>query len=348
MTGGAGFIGSALIDYLVLEAGAEVLSIDKITYAGNIENMAGVEGHPNFQFLKADICDPTAMNQAFESFGPDHIYHLAAESHVDRSISDPGAFIDSNVRGTFTLLDAAKRHWDGFSVATRTSRRFIHVSTDEVYGSIEAGTLADEKAAINPSSPYAASKAGSDSLVQAWAKTYRLPTLIARCCNNYGPRQFPEKLIPRMILKALRGETLPVYKDGSNIRDWIHVYDHVHALYKIAARGRVGQVYNVGGRNTHRNIDVVALICRILDRLAPRSSPYFDLVKFVADRPGHDNRYAINPEKLETETGWTAHQHFDAGIEQTIGWYLANTDWWRSKITAEPDSSELTDADLVQ
>ena len=329
VTGGAGFIGSALVRHLVLEVGAEVLTFDKLTYAGNLANLAAVEGRANHRFVKGDICDRSAVDDVVRSFSPDRIYHLAAESHVDRSIDGARDFIETNVLGTFTLLESALGHWNGLSGAAKAGFRFLHVSTDEVYGSLGADGLFTETTPYDPSSPYSASKAASDHLAVAWHRTYGLPTIVSNCSNNYGPYHFPEKLIPLIILNALHGRPLPVYGDGSNIRDWLYVEDHARALHLIASEGRLGETYNVGGRNERRNIDVVRTICAILDRLAPASRPHADLVTFVTDRPGHDARYAIDATKLETELGWRARETFESGIEKTVAWYLANEAWWR-------------------
>ena len=329
VTGGAGFIGSALVRHLVLEIGAEVLTFDKLTYAGNLANLALVEGRQNHHFLQADICDPVAVGEAFASFRPDRIYHLAAESHVDRSITGAAHFITTNVLGTFTLLEAARRHWNGLGSNEKRDFRFLHVSTDEVYGSLGATGLFTETTPYDPSSPYSASKAASDHLAVAWGRTYGLPTVVSNCSNNYGPYHFPEKLIPLVILNALHGKPLPVYGDGANIRDWLYVDDHARALHLIASQGRIGETYNVGGGNERKNIKVVRTICAILDRLAPKTHPHADLITYVTDRPGHDARYAIDASKLETELGWRAQESFETGIEKTVAWYLENEGWWR-------------------
>ncbi|TBW32957.1 dTDP-glucose 4,6-dehydratase [Siculibacillus lacustris] len=329
VTGGAGFIGSAVVRHLVLEVGAEVLTLDKLTYAGNLANLAPVEGKPNHRFVQADICDAAAVAEVFSSFRPTRVYHLAAESHVDRSITGAADFITTNVIGTFTLLEAARHFWNGLPADEKRDFRFLHVSTDEVYGSLGAEGLFTETTPYDPSSPYSASKAASDHLAIAWGRTYGLPTVVSNCSNNYGPYHFPEKLIPLVILNALHGKPLPVYGDGSNIRDWLYVEDHAKALHLIASRGRVGETYNVGGRNERRNIDVVTTICAILDRLAPKSHPHGDLITYVTDRPGHDARYAIDATKLETELGWKAEETFETGIEKTVRWYLDNEAWWR-------------------
>jgi dTDP-glucose 4,6-dehydratase len=329
VTGGAGFIGSALVRYLVLERGYEVLNIDALTYAGYLPSLTAVEGKPNYRFLHANICDGPAMQQAISGFRPDRIMHLAAESHVDRSITGAADFIATNVIGTFILLEAARDYWVGLQGEARDRFRFHHVSTDEVYGSLGEEGLFTEETPYDPSSPYSASKASSDHLVKAWQRTYGLPVVVSNCSNNYGPYHFPEKLIPLTILNALAGERLPVYGKGENVRDWLYVEDHARALDLIAERGRVGETYNVGGRNERRNIDVVRRICAVLDELMPANRPREELIEFVTDRPGHDARYAIDATKLETELGWRAQEDFDSGIEKTVQWYLDNEWWWR-------------------
>jgi dTDP-glucose 4,6-dehydratase len=329
VTGGAGFIGSALVRHLVLERDFEVLTIDALTYAGTRTSLAAVEGRDNHRFLHADICDPAAMEQAIASFRPDRIMHLAAESHVDRSITGAAAFVQTNVMGTFTLLEAARRYWETLAAPARTAFRFLHVSTDEVYGSLGAEGLFHETTPYDPSSPYSASKAASDHLAKAWHRTYGLPVVVSNCSNNCGPHHFPEKLIPLTILNALEGRRLPVYGTGANVRDWLYVEDHARALDLIAERGRPGETYNVGGRNERRNIDVVRKICRVLDERAPAAAPRETLIAFVTDRPGHDARYAIDATKLETELGWRAREDFDSGIEKTVQWYLDSAWWWQ-------------------
>jgi dTDP-glucose 4,6-dehydratase len=329
VTGGAGFIGSALIRHLVREAGVEVLNVDKLTYAGNLASLRDVENAQNYRFLKADICAKRMMAEAFESFRPDRVMHLAAESHVDRSINGAGAFIDTNVVGTFTLLEAARAYWNGLPAPARASFRFVHVSTDEVYGSLGDQGLFHEGTPYDPSSPYSASKAASDHLAIAWQRTYGLPVVVSNCSNNYGPYHFPEKLIPLVILNALEGRPLPVYGRGANIRDWLYVEDHARALHLIAERGRPGERYNVGGRNERRNIDVVKRICQIMDAMRPKGSPHEQLITYVDDRPGHDARYAIDATRLESELGWKAQEKFESGIEKTVAWFLDNEWWWR-------------------
>ncbi|MFG1291602.1 dTDP-glucose 4,6-dehydratase [Xanthobacter versatilis] len=329
VTGGAGFIGSALVRYLVSEVGAEVLNVDKLTYAGNLASLKVIENAPNYRFLQADITDRAAMSEALASFKPDRIMHLAAESHVDRSITGAGEFVHTNVVGTFTLLEAARHYWSELPSAEKEAFRFLHVSTDEVYGSLGEDGLFEEVTPYDPSSPYSASKAASDHLVVAWHRTYGLPVVVSNCSNNYGPYHFPEKLIPLTILNALEGRTLPVYGNGANIRDWLYVEDHARALHLIASNGRLGEKYNVGGRNERRNIEVVRRICDLMDELAPKATSHHDLITFVTDRPGHDARYAIDATKLETELGWKARETFDTGIANTVKWYLDNAWWWQ-------------------
>lgn len=328
VTGGAGFIGSAVVRHLVLVRGYEVLTVDKLTYAGTLTSLRAVDNHPKHRFLKADICDRRAMAEAFSSFRPDRVMHLAAESHVDRSITGARDFIETNVIGTFTMLEAARHYWSGLSAADKDAFRFLHVSTDEVYGSLGAEGLFTETTPYDPSSPYSASKASSDHLAKAWQRTYGLPVVVSNCSNNYGPYHFPEKLIPLMILNALEGKPLPVYGNGANIRDWLYVEDHARALDLIAERGQPGETYNVGGRNERTNLDVVKRICALMDRYHPAGAPHDRLITYVADRPGHDARYAIDATRLETELGWRAKETFDSGIDKTVTWYLENDWWW--------------------
>jgi len=329
VTGGAGFIGSALVRHLVLEKGYEVLNIDALTYAGNEASLHSVDGKRNYRFLHANICDRGAMEGAINDFAPDWIMHLAAESHVDRSITGAAEFIQTNVVGTFNLLEAARGYWSKLGADRRSAFRFLHVSTDEVYGSLGEDGLFTEETAYDPSSPYSASKASSDHLAMAWQRTYGLPVVISNCSNNYGPYHFPEKLIPLTILNALAGEQLPVYGKGENVRDWLYVEDHARALDIIIERGRLGQTYNVGGRNERRNIEVVKRICEVLDDFVPANRPRHELISYVTDRPGHDARYAIDASKLEIELGWRARENFDTGIEKTVRWYLENEWWWQ-------------------
>ncbi len=328
VTGGAGFIGSSVCRHLV-GSGVDVLNVDTLTYAGNLASLATVDNAPNYRFARIDICDRSGIAEALRAFRPDHVIHLAAESHVDRSITGSDAFIQTNILGTFSMLEAARAYWLGLAGEKRDGFRFLHVSTDEVYGSLGEEGLFVETTPYDPSSPYSSSKAASDHLVSAWAHTYNFPALISNCSNNYGPYHFPEKLIPLVILNAMHGKTLPVYGAGTNVRDWLYVEDHARALDLIVSRGRIGEKYNVGGRNERRNIDVVRTICAILDRLRPADRPHAELIEFVADRPGHDLRYAIDATKLEQELGWKALETFETGIEKTVRWYLDNEWWWR-------------------
>lgn len=329
VTGGAGFIGSALVRHLVLEKQYDVLTIDALTYAGTMASLRDVEGDPRHSFVRADICDREAVDAAITAFKPDRIMHLAAESHVDRSITGAADFIRTNVVGTFTLLEAARAYWLGLEAAAKDAFRFLHVSTDEVYGSLGAEGLFTEETPYDPSSPYSASKASSDHLAKAWQRTYGLPVVVSNCSNNYGPYHFPEKLIPLVILNAMHGQPLPVYGKGDNVRDWLYVEDHARALDLIAERGTPGETYNVGGRNERQNIEVVKRICQTLDRLVPTDSPRESLITYVTDRPGHDARYAIDATRLETELGWRARETFETGIEKTVQWYLDNEWWWQ-------------------
>ena len=327
VTGGAGFIGSAVVRQAVA-AGHEVLNLDALTYAACLDNVASVADMPNYAFLEADICDRAAMDQAFADHQPDAIMHLAAESHVDRSIDGPGTFIETNITGTYTLLEAARSYWvgqgkpDGF--------RFHHISTDEVYGSLGATGQFTEDTPYDPRSPYSASKAASDHLVRAWAETYGLPVVLTNCSNNYGPFHFPEKLVPVVILNALAGKPLPIYGDGSNVRDWLYVEDHADALLTVLQRGELGRSYNIGGENERSNLELVQTICAILDRLKPGPQPYADLITFVTDRPGHDARYAIDPTRIREELGWRPSVTVEEGLEKTVCWYLDNEAWWRA------------------
>ncbi|HVX81319.1 MAG TPA: dTDP-glucose 4,6-dehydratase [Devosiaceae bacterium] len=329
VTGGAGFIGSAVVRHLVRDRGYEVLTVDKLTYAGNLDSLKLVDNRPNHRFLKADICDRAVIEEAFRSFRPERVMHLAAESHVDRSITGADAFIQTNIVGTFTLLEAARAYWLELPEKDRERFRFLHVSTDEVYGTLGQEGLFSEATPYDPSSPYSASKAASDHLAKSWQRTYGLPVVVSNCSNNYGPYHFPEKLIPLTILNALEGRPLPVYGKGENVRDWLFVEDHARALDLIAERGRPGWTYNVGGRNERRNIDVVRAICRLLDDILPAEKPREELISFVTDRPGHDARYAIDATRLESELGWRATETFETGIDKTVRWYLDNEWWWR-------------------
>jgi dTDP-glucose 4,6-dehydratase len=325
VTGGAGFIGSAVCRHFVLDLGYEVVVIDKLTYAGNLSSLAPVVGNPKYSIEISDICDATAMRDVFSRHQPDAVVHLAAESHVDRSISGSTVFVQTNVVGTFTLLEAARTY---LQANQATDFRFLHVSTDEVYGSLGDSGLFKETTPYDPSSPYSATKAASDHIAKAWHRTYGLPVIVSNCSNNYGPYQFPEKLIPLMILNALHGESLPVYGRGDNVRDWLFVDDHARALGLILSKGVVGETYNVGGRNERRNIDVVRQICGCLDQLRGIAS-HDRLITYVTDRPGHDLRYAIDASKLETQLGWHARETFETGIEKTVKWYLERSDWWK-------------------
>ena len=329
VTGGAGFIGSNLVRCLLKECAHTVLNVDVLTYAGNRHSLADVAANPLYCFVQADITDAEAMRRVFAEFNPDWIMHLAAESHVDRSIDGPGAFIQTNIVGAYTLLQAARAHYEALSGPARDRFRFLHVSTDEVYGSLEETGLFTEETPYDPHSPYSASKAASDHLARAWADTYKLPVLVTNCSNNYGPFQFPEKLIPVVILKALRGDPIPVYGKGDNIRDWLYVGDHAEALYAVIAGGRPGETYNIGGNNERKNIDLVRLLCGLLDELRPRSDgkSYAEQIVFVADRPGHDQRYAIDATKISRELGWAPKQDHASGFLKTVGWYLENEGW---------------------
>ena len=327
VTGGAGFIGSAVVRQAVA-AGHAVVNLDALTYAACLDNVASVANDPNYSFVQADIRDRAALDAVFAAHQPDAVMHLAAESHVDRSIDGPGTFIDTNVTGTYTLLEAARAWWAG--AGKPETFRFHHISTDEVYGSLGATGMFTENTAYDPRSPYSASKAASDHLVRAWHETYGLPVVLTNCSNNYGPYHFPEKLIPVVILNALAGKPIPVYGAGENVRDWLYVEDHADALLTVLQRGAIGRSYNIGGENEARNIDLVRMICAILDDKHPRTTPYADLVTFVTDRPGHDLRYAIDPTRIRTELGWRPSVTLAEGLEKTVQWYLDNEDWWRA------------------
>ena len=335
VTGGAGFIGSALVRHLIRETPHEVLNLDKLTYAGNLASLEPIADSPRYRFVQADICDAPAVAAALAEFRPDIITHLAAESHVDRSIDGPAAFIETNVVGTFTMLSAALDYWRSLDGAAKDRFRFHHISTDEVFGTLGPDGFFTEETPYDPHSPYSASKASSDHLVRAWHDTYGLPTLLTNCSNNYGPYHFPEKLIPLMVIKALAGDTLPIYGKGANVRDWLYVEDHARALTAVFERGRIGDSYIIGGRAERTNMAVVHRICAALDQLRPRTDgqSYATQIGFVADRPGHDARYAIEPAKLERELGWSAQESFDSGIEHTVRWYLDNEAWWRPLVT---------------
>ncbi|MCL6655299.1 dTDP-glucose 4,6-dehydratase [Agrobacterium rubi] len=328
VTGGAGFIGSAVVRHLINDKHYDVLNVDKLTYAGTLTSLKSVNDNPLYRFENADICDRTAIAQAISSFRPDRIMHLAAESHVDRSITGAKDFVETNVLGTFNMLECARAYWQTLDNTAKETFRFLHISTDEVYGSLGDDGLFTEYTPYDPSSPYSATKAASDHLAKAWGRTYGLPVVVSNCSNNYGPFHFPEKLIPLMIISAMEGKSLPVYGSGSNIRDWLFVEDHAKALDIIAERGRVGETYNVGGRNEQRNMHVVNRICALMDEFRPEHGPHSKLITYVQDRPGHDARYAIDATKLEQELGWKAVENFDTGIEKTVKWYLENEWWW--------------------
>jgi dTDP-glucose 4,6-dehydratase len=334
ITGGAGFIGSALIRHLIRHTEHEVLNLDKLTYAGNLESLAEIAGNPRYRFVRADIADNVLVAQTLAEVQPDAIMHLAAESHVDRSIDGPAAFIQTNIVGTYSLLESTRAYWQQLDAERKAAFRFHHISTDEVYGDLHGvDNLFTETTPYAPSSPYSASKAASDHLVRAWQRTYGLPVLITNCSNNYGPYHFPEKLIPLMILSALAGKPLPVYGNGQQVRDWLYVEDHARALLKVVCEGKVGETYNIGGHNEQKNLDVVRAICALLEELAPRKpsgvTRYEDLITYVQDRPGHDLRYAIDAGKIERELGWVPQETFESGLRKTVQWYLDNLDWCR-------------------
>jgi dTDP-glucose 4,6-dehydratase len=328
VTGGAGFIGSALVRQLIADAGVRVINLDKLTYAGNLASLAPVQADPRHIFVQGDICDADVVRGLFDRYAPETIFHLAAESHVDRSIDGPGVFVQTNVVGTFILLHEALRYWRTLDADRQRAFRFVHVSTDEVFGSLGPSGLFSESSPYDPSSPYSASKAGADHLARAWHRTYGLPVIVTNCSNNYGPYQFPEKLVPLMIRMALRGAPLPVYGTGMNVRDWLFVDDHARALRVVAERGVAGETYNVGGENERTNLEVVQAICAVLDELRPDAAgPYARLITFVPDRPGHDHRYAIDASKLRATLGWAPHEDFVTGLRRTVEWYLANSAW---------------------
>ena len=334
ITGGAGFIGSSVIRHLINDTESQVLNIDKLTYAGNLDSLIDVNSSDRYQFLQADICDAVAIHKIFSDFKPNVVMHLAAESHVDRSIEGPSEFIQTNIVGTYTLLESAREYWSSLADEEKASFRFHHVSTDEVYGDLEStDDLFLETTAYEPSSPYSASKASSDHLVRAWNRTYGLPVVITNCSNNYGPYQFPEKLIPHMILNAISGKSLPIYGDGQQICDWLHVEDHARALVKVALEAKNGQTYNIGGHNEVANIDVVRTLCGLLEELAPNKPEgvkhYKDLITYVKDRPGHDVRYAIDASKIKQDLGWTPLETFETGLRKTVKWYLSHQTWWQ-------------------
>jgi len=331
ITGGAGFIGSAVIRYVIENTDHAVINIDKLTYAGNLESLVDVAGHSRYHFEQVDICDRGEVQRVFKTHRPEAVMHLAAESHVDRSIEGPAEFIQTNIVGTYNLLEASRACWSG--AADKSDFRFHHISTDEVYGSLGESGLFTETTAYDPSSPYSASKASSDHLARAWHRTYGLPVVITNCSNNYGPYQFPEKLIPLVILNALEGKRLPVYGKGNQVRDWLYVEDHARALYTVLTNGHIGETYNIGGNNEKTNLDVVRTLCAVLDELVPEhpgeTQRYEELITHVDDRPGHDLRYAIDADKIQRELGWTPVETFESGIRKTVQWYLANRDWWQ-------------------
>lgn len=334
ITGGAGFIGSALTRHLIQDTEHEVLNLDKLTYAGNLESLLEIAASPRYRFVQADIADAERVAATLSEFQPDAIMHLAAESHVDRSIDGPAAFIQTNIVGTYSLLESTRAYWLGLNTVRKAAFRFHHISTDEVYGDLHGvDDLFTETTPYAPSSPYSASKAASDHLVRAWQRTYGLPVLITNCSNNYGPYHFPEKLIPLMILNALAGKPLPVYGNGQQVRDWLYVEDHARALLKVVSEGKVGETYNIGGHNEQKNLDVVHSICALLEELAPQKpagiARYEDLITYVQDRPGHDLRYAIDASKIERELGWVPQETFETGLRKTVQWYLDNLEWCR-------------------
>ncbi|MGF1714592.1 dTDP-glucose 4,6-dehydratase [Photobacterium chitinilyticum] len=333
ITGGAGFIGSAVVRHIINHTQDSVINVDKLTYAGNLESLTSVQDNSRYAFEQVDICDRQELERVFSEHQPDLVMHLAAESHVDRSIDGPAEFIETNIVGTYTILEVARSYWNQLAEDKKNTFRFHHISTDEVYGDLE-GTddLFTEQTSYSPSSPYSASKASSDHLVRAWLRTFGLPTIVTNCSNNYGPFHFPEKLIPLMILNALEGKGLPVYGDGMQIRDWLYVEDHASALYKVVTEGVVGETYNIGGHNEKANIEVVKTICELLEQLVPNKpegvEQYLDLITYVKDRPGHDVRYAIDAGKIERELGWKPAETFESGIRKTVEWYLSNKEWW--------------------
>lgn len=327
VTGGAGFIGSAVIRQFINDTDCHVINVDKLTYAGNLQSLVSISNDPRYSFEQVDICDAAEVTRLFLEYKPDAVMHLAAESHVDRSISGPADFIQTNIVGTYTLLEAARNHWNSLVGDKKSSFRFHHISTDEVYGSLGREGFFTEETAYEPNSPYSASKASSDHLVRAWHHTYGLPVVTTNCSNNYGPYHFPEKLIPLVILNAVAGKPLPIYGKGDNIRDWLYVDDHARALRLVLEKGTPGETYNIGGWNEKTNLEVVQAICTILDELHPQGTPHSQLITYVADRPGHDMRYAIDANKIATELGWKPLETFDTGLRKTVEWYLSNTDW---------------------
>ena len=346
VTGGAGFIGSALVRYLINHTDNEVIIADKLTYAGNLHSLASVSQNERYYFEQVDICHRAELDRLFNQYQPDYVMHLAAESHVDRSIDGPAAFIETNIVGTYTLLEAARQYWSALPETKKNEFRLHHISTDEVFGDLAGTTeLFTETTPYAPSSPYSASKASSDHLVRAWHRTYGLPVIVTNCSNNYGPYHFPEKLIPLIVLNALSGKPLPVYGNGEQVRDWLFVEDHVRALYCVVTTGKIGETYNIGGHNEQRNIDVVETICRLLEELVPNKPQdvqnYRDLITFVTDRPGHDLRYAIDATKIEKELGWCPQETFESGMRKTVSWYLNNRDWWQSVLDGSYQGQRL-------
>ena len=350
ITGGAGFIGSALIRYIINEKKDEVINVDKLTYAGNLESLNEVSGSDRYHFEQVDICDSAKVAELFAKYAPDLVMHLAAESHVDRSIDGPAEFIQTNIVGTYILLEEARKYWTSLSDDKKGQFKFHHISTDEVYGDlphpdeVEPGTelpLFTETTPYAPSSPYSASKASSDQLVRSWLRTYKLPTLVTNCSNNYGPYHFPEKLIPLVILNALAGKPLPVYGKGNQIRDWLYVEDHARALVVVALNGEIGETYNIGGHNEKQNIEVVQTICAILDDVKPKEGKYAEQITYVQDRPGHDMRYAIDASKIERELGWKPQETFESGIRKTVEWYLNNEGWWKAVLDGSYQGERL-------
>ncbi|MBU0620493.1 MAG: dTDP-glucose 4,6-dehydratase [Gammaproteobacteria bacterium] len=335
VTGGAGFIGSAVVRQFINDTDHSVVNVDKLTYAGNLQSLASVSDNPRYRFEQVDICDAAEVARVFREHRPDAIMHLAAESHVDRSISGPAAFIQTNIVGTYTLLEAARTHWNGLDAAGKAAFRFHHISTDEVYGSLGETGFFTEDMPYEPNSPYSASKASSDHLVRAWHHTYGLPVVTTNCSNNYGPYHFPEKLIPLVILNAVAGKPLPIYGKGDNIRDWLYVDDHARALRLVLDKGVPGETYNIGGWNEKTNLEVVQSICATLDELHPQGAPHAKLITYVADRPGHDMRYAIDANKIARELGWKPQENFESGLRKTVEWYLANTDWVKGVTSGE-------------
>jgi len=333
VTGGAGFIGSSVIRFLINETSHQVVNLDKLTYAGNLESLKEVSTNPRYSFEQVDICNSDEVRRVLKEHQPDVIMHLAAESHVDRSIDGPGEFIQTNIIGTYTLLQESRKYWETLDDLKKQEFRFHHISTDEVYGSLSDNGVFTEDTSYDPSSPYSASKASSDHLVRAWYRTYGLPVIVTNCSNNYGPYQFPEKLIPLMILNAIKGKPLPVYGNGEQVRDWLYVDDHAQALYTVITEGKSGETYNIGGHNEKTNLQVVRTICEILDELVPNHpdniNHYDELITFVEDRPGHDYRYAIDASKIQSELGWAPKETFESGIRKTIEWYLGNQEWWQ-------------------